>query len=135
MFVNVETFLFNTLVNTQAMQLLDAVEQGETTSSSPKVNDENTEALCTEESPTVTVERTIGSRKQTCHQGAENTADTMYAGCTDRVVNMQFVVNELNSINENDTTDETNNDCSYRRYEIATGGDTYKTCQHTVQCQ
>ena len=48
---------------------------------------------------------------------------------------MQFVVDELNGIDENDTTDETNDDGTDGRYEITTGGDTHKTCQYTVQCQ
>ena len=41
MFINVEAFLFDTLVNAQTMQFLDTIEQGEATCSSPKVNDEN----------------------------------------------------------------------------------------------
>ena len=59
MFVDVEAFLFDALVDAQAMQFLDAIEQGESAGSSPKVDDEDTETLSAEESPAVTVERTI----------------------------------------------------------------------------
>ena len=78
MFVNVEAFLLDALVNTQAVQLLDAIEQSDTTGSCPKVDDEDTKQLCAEESPAVTVESTIRSRQQTRHQSTQNTADTMY---------------------------------------------------------
>ena len=63
MLVNVEAFLFNALVNTQAMQLLYAVEQGETTGGSPEVDDEDAKALGTEETPAVAIEGTIGGRE------------------------------------------------------------------------
>ena len=59
MFIDIETFLLNTLVDAQSMQLLDAEEQDETTRCSPEVDDQNAEALSTEESPSVTVERTV----------------------------------------------------------------------------
>ena len=78
MFINVEAFLFDTLVNAQTMQFLDTIEQGEATCSSPKVNDENAKAFSTEEPPAVTVECTIRSRQQTSHQRTQNTTDTMY---------------------------------------------------------
>ena len=61
MFVDVEAFLFYSFVYTQTVQFLDAEEQGETTDSSPKVDNQNTEAFSTEESPAVAVERTISS--------------------------------------------------------------------------
>ena len=78
MFVNVEAFLFDTLVDAQAVQFLDAVEQGETTGGSPEVDDEDAEQLSTEESPAVTVESAVRSREQTRHQRTQNTADTVY---------------------------------------------------------
>ena len=61
MFVNVKTFFFDSLVHAQAVQLLDAIEQEETAGGSPKVDDQYAEALSTEESPAVTVERTVRS--------------------------------------------------------------------------
>ena len=61
MFVDVETFFFYALADTQAVRLLDAVEQDESAGGSPEVNDQNAEALSTEESPTMTVECTVRS--------------------------------------------------------------------------
>ena len=78
MLINVEAFLFDALVDAQAVQFLDAVEQGEATGSSPEVDDQYAKALSTEESPAVTVESTIRSRQQTCHQRTQDTTDTVY---------------------------------------------------------
>ena len=78
MFINVEAFLFNALVDAQAMQFLDAIEQGEATGGSPEVDDQDSEQLSTEESPAMTIEGTIRSRQQTRHQRTQNTADAVY---------------------------------------------------------
>ena len=78
MLINVEAFLFDTLVDAQAVQFLDAVEQDKTTGSSPKVDDQNAETLSTEESPSIAVEGTIRGRQQTRHQCTQNTTDTVY---------------------------------------------------------
>ena len=133
MFINVESFLFDALVNAQAVQLLDSVEQSHTTGGSPKVDDQDAEQLCSEESPSVTIESTIRGRQQTCHQGAEYAADTMYRAGTNGVVDMQLMVNKLDGINQYDTTDKTNDDGSYGRYEIAASRDAYQTSQHAVE--
>ena len=37
MLIDVEAFLLNALVDAQAVQLLNAIEQGETTDGSPKI--------------------------------------------------------------------------------------------------
>ena len=78
MLVNVETFLLDTLVDTQTVQLFDAKEQSKTTGSSPKVDDEDAKAFSAEESPAVALESTVRGRQQASHQGAKNTTDTMY---------------------------------------------------------
>ena len=78
MLIHVETFLFNALVDTQAVQLLDTKEQGDTTGCSPEVDDQNTESLSTEESPAASVESTVRRRQQARHDGTQDTADTVY---------------------------------------------------------
>ena len=78
MLVDVETFLFNSLINAQTMQFLDAVEQDKTTGSGPEVNNHYAKAFRSEESPTVTVKRAVAGRQQTRHQSAEDTTHTMY---------------------------------------------------------
>ena len=50
MLINVETFLFDTLVDAQAVQFLDTVEQGEATGGSPEVDDQDAKQLSTKES-------------------------------------------------------------------------------------
>ena len=114
MFVDIETFFFDSLVYTEAMQFLDAIEQDETAGGSPKVDDQNTETLGAKESPAKTVERSIRRRQQASHQCAENTADTMNRACTYRVVNVQMVIDELYGIDQYQTTNEANNNSSYR---------------------
>ena len=135
MFVDVETFFLDARLNTQAVQFLDAVEEDESTGGCPEVDNEDAEALCTEETPTKAIECTVACREQTCQQGAENTADTMYRGCTYRVVDVQLVVDELDGEDEYGTADETDDDSSNGRYEVATCRDTHETCQDAVEGQ
>ena len=59
MFVNIQSFVLNAAINTQTMQLLDAIEQDEATGGSPEVDDQDAEALRPEESPAMTIESTI----------------------------------------------------------------------------
>ena len=47
MFVDIQTFFLNALVNTQSEELLDRTEEDDTAYSSPTVNAEDTESLCT----------------------------------------------------------------------------------------
>ena len=68
MLVYVETFFLNALVDTQAMELLDAIEQGNTTGSSPEVDYKDTKAFGSEEPPTMTIEGTTAGRKQSRQQ-------------------------------------------------------------------
>lgn len=58
MLVNIQSFILNTGINTQAMQFFDAEEQDETADGSPEVDDQYAEHLCSEESPAVSVEGT-----------------------------------------------------------------------------
>ena len=62
MFVDIETFLLNSFVNAQTVQLLDTIEKHETADSSPEVDDKDTKTLSTEESPTMAIEGTVRSR-------------------------------------------------------------------------
>ena len=88
MFVDIESFLFNSLVNTQTVDLLDAIEQDDSAYSSPEVDHEYTEALSTEESPTATVEGACLCSQQTSHDSTQDTTHTVYRACTYGVVNM-----------------------------------------------
>ena len=58
MLVDIEAFLFNSLVNTQAVQLLDAVEQDKSAGCCPEIDHEDAEQLSAEESPAKAVEGT-----------------------------------------------------------------------------
>ena len=131
--VDVKTFLLDARLNTQTVQFLDAIEEDETACSSPEVDDEDAEALSGEESPTATIEGAVARREQTCQQGTEDTANTVYRRSTYRVVNVKLVVDELNGEHQHDTTNETNDNSTNRRNEVATSGDTHETCQDTVE--
>ena len=135
MLVDVETFLLYTFINAKTVNIFDAIEQNESTSGCPEVDDQDTEALCSEESPAVTVESTIAGREQTCHQGSQNTTDTMHRACTHGIVDMQHVVDELNGKYQYQTADQADDHSSEGRHEVTASGDTHETSQHTVQRQ
>ena len=78
MLVDIKSFLLDATIHTQAVSILDSVEENESAGSSPEVDHQNAEALSTEESPAVAVEGTVRSRQQACHQRAEDTTDTVY---------------------------------------------------------
>ena len=79
MFIDVESFFFNTLVNTQTCNLLDCSEEDDTTASSPEVNNDDAECLSTEESKSVSVETTVAQREYSCKESTDDTADTELA--------------------------------------------------------
>ena len=135
MLVDVQAFVFDAGRNTQAMQFLNSIEENKATSGCPEVDDKDAEAFCTEEAPAMTVESTIGRGEQARQQCAENAANTMNGGCAYRVVDVQSVVDELDGKDEHRSADEADDDSTYRRDDVATGGDAHKTCQNTVQSQ
>ena len=76
--VDVESFVLDALVDTQAVQALDAVEEDNAAQGYPEVDDQDAEQLGSEESPSVAVEGSIADGEQSCHECAEDTANTMY---------------------------------------------------------
>ena len=77
MLVGIQTFFLDSLINTETSNLLDTPEEDDTCSSCPKVDAEDTEALCAEETETATIEGTTIKGEETCHQGTEDTTYTM----------------------------------------------------------
>ena len=135
MLVNIQTFVLDTGRNTEPVQFLDTIEENNTAGSSPKVDDEHTEALGTEEPPTMTIEGTIAGRKQSREQGAQDAADTVNRACAYWVVDVQTVVDELDGEYQYRTANKADDDGSQRRDEVATGCDANKARQHSVQSQ
>ena len=135
MFVNVQSFVLNTGRHPKAVKFLDAKEEKEAANCSPEVDDEDAEALSAKETPAVTVESAVARRKQTRHQRAEDATDTMYGAGTDRVIDMQHMVDELDGKDQNRSADKAYDDCSNRRDEVATGRNAHKTSQYAVQRQ
>ena len=135
MFIDVKTFFFYTFINAQSVNIFYAIEQYESTNSCPEVNHQDAEALSTEEAPTTTIEGACLSSQQTSHDSTQDTADAVYRTCTYRIVDVQLVINKLNGEYQYRATNQTNNHGTNGRYEITTSGDTYQTCQHTVQGQ
>ena len=78
MLVDIEAFFLNSLVNTQAGNLLDSPEEDNTSCGCPKVDAEDTEALSSEETETATIEGTAIEGEETGHHGTEDTTYTMY---------------------------------------------------------
>ena len=135
MFVDIQSFLLDTTIDAQSMQALDAVEQDEAAGSSPEVDDEDAETLSTEESPTMTIEGSVGRGQQTRHKRAQDAAYTMYRRSTHRVVDVQTMVDELDGEDKHDAADESDDDGSDRRDKVTTRRDAYKSGQHTVESQ
>ena len=78
MLVDIQSFLLDTGIHTQTMDLLNAVKQDESADCSPEVDHEDTKSLCAEKSPTKAVEGTVSGLQQTRHQRTQDTTDTMY---------------------------------------------------------
>ena len=78
MLVDIETFLLDSLVNTESSNLLNTPEEDDTCCSCAKVDNDDTEKLCSEETEATTIEGTAIKSEETCHQGTEDTAYTMY---------------------------------------------------------
>ena len=110
MLIDVETFLLDSLVNTETANLLDRVEEDDTCNGRPSVDAKDTEALCAKESEATTIEGTTVDGKETCHQGTKDTTYTMYRTCTNWVVNVKLGVDELDREHENDTSQETDDE-------------------------
>ena len=62
--IDIEPLLFDTSINTQSMQFLDRAEQHNSTYCSPEIDYQYAEALCTEESPSVTIKRAVRRREE-----------------------------------------------------------------------
>ena len=95
MFIHVQSFVLNTGRHPKAVKLLDAKEEKEAAGCSPAVDDEDAEALSRKEAPAVTVESAVACREKAGHQRAEDATDTMNGAGTNRVVDMQHMVDEL----------------------------------------
>ena len=135
MLVDIQSFILDTTIDAQSMQALDAVEQDEAAGSSPEVDDEDAETLSTKESPTMTIEGSVGRGQQTRHKRAQDAAYAMYGRSTHRVVDVQTMVDELDGEDKHDAADESDDDGSCRRNEITASSDAYKSGQHTVESQ
>ena len=77
MLVDIQTFFLDSLINTETSNLLDTPEEDDTCSSCPKVDAEDTEALCAEETETAPIEGTTIKGEETCHLGTEDTTYTL----------------------------------------------------------
>ena len=102
MLVDVETLFLDTLVHSQTGNLLDGEEQYRSRHSSPGVDGQDAETLCSKETETASVESTAVYSQQTGHQSAENAAYAMYGTGADGVVYVELGVDELDGENEDD---------------------------------
>ena len=59
MLVNVQAFILNSCRHSKTVNPLDAIEKKESTSCCPKIYNEDAEAFCPKETPTVAVESPI----------------------------------------------------------------------------
>ena len=78
------------------------VEAARSRHSSPGVDGQDAETLCSEETETASVESTVVYSQQPGHQSAENAAYAMYGTCADGVVDVELGVNKLDGEHEDD---------------------------------
>ena len=113
MFIHIQSFILDARRNTQAVQFLDTIEEDDATGSCPEVYDKYAKRFGSEEAPAVTVESSVAYRQQTSHQCSENTTNTVNTGGTNGIVNVEFVINELNAENQHCAADETDDDSTH----------------------
>ena len=77
MLVNIQALVLDAGWHSETVKLLDAKEEKEATGGCPEVDDENAEALCSEETPAVAVESAVARGEQTRHYSAEDAADAV----------------------------------------------------------
>ena len=135
MLINIQTFILDASGNTQTVQFLDTIEEEDTAGSSPKVDDEHTEAFGSEEPPTMTIEGTTAGRKQSRQQRAQNAANTVHGTCAYGVIDVQTVIDKLDGEYQYRPANKADDDGSQGRDEVATGCDANKARQHSIQSQ
>ena len=108
--VDVKSLFLHALVNTESDGVLDRPEEYDTAGGCPSVYTKNAEGLCTKESEAVTIESTLTGGEQTGQQSTENTSDPVNGTGTDRVVDMKFLVDELNGKRQGDTAADADDD-------------------------
>ena len=108
--VDVKSLFLHALVNTESNGMLDRPEEYNTAGGCPSVYTKNAEGLCTKESEAVTIESTLTGGEQTGQQSTENTIDPVNGTGTDRVVDMKFLVDELNGKRQGDTAADADDD-------------------------
>ena len=106
MFINVQTFVLDASIHTQAVHTLDAIEKGKSAGGSPKVDNQDAEAFSAEETPSAAVQHTVSGREQPCQQRAQDAADTMHRRGTHRVIDVQLMVDELDGKDQHRTADK-----------------------------
>lgn len=108
--VDVKSLFLHALVNTESNGVLDRPEEYNTAGGCPSVYTKDAEGLCTEESEAMTIESSLTGGEQTGQQSTENTIDPVNGTGTDRVVDMKFLVDELNGKRQCDTAAATDDD-------------------------
>ena len=133
MLVNVEPLLLDALRNAEAVDLVERLEDDESHTGGPSAYHNGSEELGTEEAPTMTVEEAFAGGEEAGEDGSRETANTVYGRGADGIINLEHLVNEIDSENHQHTADGTNQGRTRCRYAVATGGDANQTGQDAVQ--
>ena len=78
MLVDIETFFLDAAWHAEAVDLVEHLKDYEAHACCPCADDYCTEELCEEEVGAATVEPSFFCGEETCEDGAEATADTVY---------------------------------------------------------
>ena len=102
MFVDVETFFFDTCRNAKPVNLVEYLENNESHTCRPDSDNNRTEKLGTQKASSMSVEQPFTGREQTGEHCSQETTNPVYGRSTDRIVNLQYLVNKV--------------DCKYHDY-------------------
>ena len=94
MFVDVKSFFFHSRLYTDTPFLVQNLQTGETEDKCPCSGHQSAECLDAEETETSTVEKSSVCGEDTGKNGSKDSADAVYRDCTDRIVDLEHLVDE-----------------------------------------
>ena len=105
---HIQTFDFFSFANAQANQLIQHAEDNGHGNCYINGYGYNTDDLSHQEAGATAVEQAILGSEQTSYDSTKGTAHTVYRNSTNRVINLQLLIEEFNSNNNQNTSQQAN---------------------------
>ena len=138
MLVDIQTVDLHLCGNAQADELIDELEDNEHHNDNVDVNGNEAQQLGAQLCQTAAVEETcvlsVGTGGEQAHRnGAPHAVCKVDGNCTNRVIHLGDVIEELNAQNNEQAGHKADEECAERRNGIAACSDRHQTGQRTVQ--